>query len=51
MAGRIRHFKKPKLMVRGDIFPALFNKFGDFLALPLCSIYNEITDTKVWPRV
>ena len=49
VAGRIRVFKKPKSMVRGDIFPALFGKFGDLLALPLCSIYNEITRTRVWP--
>ena len=34
VAGRIRAFKKPKSMVKGDIFPALMTKFGDFLALP-----------------
>ena len=38
-------------MVKGDIFPALFSKFGDFLALPLSSIYNEITVTRVWPVI
>ena len=47
VAGRIKAFKKPKSMVRGDIFPALFTKFGDLLAMPLCSIYNEISRTKV----
>ena len=40
VAGRIRAFKKPKSMVRGDIFPALFTKFGDFLAAPLCDLFN-----------
>ena len=48
VAGRIRAFKKPKSMVRGDIFPALFAKFGDLLAIPLCEIYNTITLTRVW---
>ena len=38
VAGRIRAFKKPKSMVRGDIFPALFFTYGDFLAVPLASI-------------
>ena len=38
-------------MVRGDIFPALMSKFGDFLAVPLCSIYNAITTTRVWPGI
>ena len=38
-------------MVRGDIFPELVPKFVDFLALPLCSIYNAITSTRVWPRI
>ena len=36
VAGRIRAFKKPKSMVQGDIFPALFIRFGDLLAIPLC---------------
>ena len=51
VAGRIRAFRKPKSMVRGDIFPSLFSKFGDLLAIPLCSIFNEITTTRVWPSV
>ena len=51
VAGRIRAFRKLKSMVRGDIFPALVTKYGDFLALPLCSIYNAITETHVWPRI
>ena len=36
-------------MVAGDVFPALFDKFSDLFAIPLCSIYNCITFTKVWP--
>ena len=50
VAGRIRVFRKPKSMVKGDIFPALLAKFGDLLAIPLCSKYNEITRSRVWPR-
>ena len=49
VAGRIRSFKKPKSMLQGDIFPALFGKFGDILAIPLTSIYNEISASRVWP--
>ena len=39
VAGRIKAFRKPKSMVRGDIFPALFIRFGDLLVAPLCDIY------------
>ena len=38
-------------MVKGDIFPALVAKFGDLLASPLCSIYNSITMTRIWPAI
>ena len=47
--GRIKAFKKPKSMVRGDIFPALMDKFATLLAVPLTEIFNEITRTSVWP--
>ena len=40
VAGRIQAFRKPKSMVRGDIFPSLFTKFGNLLAIPLCSIFT-----------
>ena len=45
--------KKPKSMVRGDIFPDLVTEFADLLAIPLTSIYNEIsttTTTKIWKK-
>ena len=45
VAGRIRSFKKPKLMVRGDIFPDLMGRFAVLLAVPLTDIYNEISRT------
>ena len=49
VAARIKHFRKPKSMVKGDIFPCLMTKYSDFLAIPLQSIYNEITASKIWP--
>ena len=33
--GRIRAFKKPKSMVKGDIFPALMDHFCSLLVIPL----------------
>ena len=49
VAKRIKKFRKPKSMVPGDIYPDLMTKFSDFFALPLTNIYNEITETAVWP--
>ena len=51
VAGRIRAIKKPELMVRGDIFPALMHKYDVLLATPLTNIYNVIICTLAWPRV
>ena len=41
--------KKPKSMVKGDIFPKLVVPCADYLAVPLSNIYNEILNTFVWP--
>ena len=49
VAGRIRRFRKPRSMVKGDVFPDLVTKYADFFAIPLCSIYNKITTSKKWP--
>lgn len=49
--GRIRAFKKPKSMVRGDIIPVLFNKFATLLVFPLTEIYNKITASHIWPFI
>ena len=51
VAGRIRAFRKPKSMVKGDLFPELMTLFSDFLAIPLTDIYNTISRTKIWPRI
>ena len=49
VAARIKYFWKPKSMVKGDIFPCLMTKYSDFLVIPLQSIYNVITSSKIWP--
>ena len=46
---RLRAFKKPKSMVRHDIFPSLVNEAAPFLAIPLCHIYNTMIATSTWP--
>ena len=51
VAARLRKMRKPKSMVRGDLFPDLVTKYADLLAVPLTSIYNEITSTQVWPEI
>ena len=47
---RLQDFRKPKSMVRGDIFPALVNRSSQYLAIPLVDIYNNITLTGEWPE-
>ena len=49
VAARLRRFKKPKSMVRHDIFPSLINDASTYLAPPLAHIYNTISSTSSWP--
>ena len=49
VANRLRRFRKPKSMVKHDIFPALVAPAADYLAAPLCHIYNSISSTSTWP--
>ena len=51
VATRLKKFKKPKSMVRGDLFPDLVSKYADLLAIPLTAVYNDITETGIWPRI
>ena len=51
VAIRLKKFKKPKSVVKGDIFPDLVTRYADLLAVPLTSIYNEISRTFAWPMV
>ena len=50
VAARLKSFRKPKSMVTGDLFPSLVTRFADILAIPLTSVYNEVTRTKIWPQ-
>ena len=49
VAVRLRKFRKPKSMIKHDIFPSLVNEAADFLAPPLTDIYNQITASSTWP--
>ena len=51
VAKRLRSFRKPKSVVKGDIFPELVTKYSDLSAVPLTSIYNEISRTFAWPSI
>ena len=49
LVARLKAFKKPKSMVKHDIFPALVNAAAPFLATPLCHIYNTMIAHETWP--
>ena len=49
VAARLKQFKKPKSMVKHDIFPSLVSDAAPYLAVPLTHIYNSITSTSNWP--
>ena len=42
---RLKKSRKPRSMVRGDIFPDLVTRYADMLAILLTDIFNSI-----WPR-
>ena len=45
VSARLRTFRKPRSMVKGDIFPELVTKYADILAIPLCHIFNLTINT------
>ena len=51
VAGRLNKFKKPKSMIKHDIFPALVGPSAWNLAGPLTYIYNTISTTTTWPLI
>ena len=51
VAKRLKSFKKPKSMVKHNIFPALVNDAAVFLAAPLTHNYNSISISKTWPLI
>ena len=42
-------FRKPKSIVKYNIFPSLVTAAALYLAAPLCNIYNTMTTTGQWP--
>ena len=51
VANRLIKFKKPKSMVKHDIFPCLVSQAAHYLSGPLTHIYNNISLTSCWPLV
>ena len=49
VATRLRIIKKPKSIVKHDVFPALVADAADHLAGPLCHIYNTMSRQATWP--
>ena len=49
IASRLKHFKKPKSQVMGDISPTLVTQFSDILAIPLHFIFNQTLNSLSWP--
>lgn len=49
LIARLRSFRKPKSMVKYDVFPALINQTAPFLTGPLSLIYNTMIVNKAWP--
>ena len=49
IAKRLRSFRKPKSMVKHDIFPSLVNGAADVLSVPLADIYNTVSTSRTWP--
>ena len=46
IAQRLRRFKKPKSMIKHDIFPSLVNNAADVLSGPLADIYIAISTSR-----
>ena len=51
VASRLKSIRKPKSMVKHDIFPSLVSPAACYLAQPLAHIYNTITTTGTWPML
>ena len=51
IAARLRHCKKPKSQLYGDIPPNLVSPNADILAIPLAHIFNQSINERAWPRL
>ena len=49
ISSRLKHCRKPKSLVDGDIPPALVTRFHDLLAVPLFCIYEKVLLSCKWP--
>ena len=50
VGARLRKIRKPKSMVKGDIFPALVGRVSDMISVPLACIFNSISSSLEWPN-
>ena len=51
ISARLKHCRKPKSGVKGDIDPRLVTKFCDLIAIPLHCIYNKVLRDYQWPEI
>ena len=49
IANRLKHCKKTKSTVDGDIHPSLVTRFSDLIAVPLYCIFNKVLTCARWP--
>ena len=48
---KLKHMKKPKSQVEGDLPPELINPLADILAEPLEKIFRQVYEDLEWPRL
>ena len=48
---RLKSFRKPKSMVKGDINPQHVTQFADLLAAPVTFIFNQALNSLSWPNI
>ena len=51
VAYQLRHMRKPKSIVPGDIDPRLVTKFADLIAVPVHSIFQKVYTYQEWPQL
>ena len=51
IAAAIRHIRKPKSMVPGDIPPDIVTELADIIAIPLHIIFSQSYKSSQWPKL
>ena len=51
MALKLRHMKKPKSVVAGDIDQRLVNKYADIIAIPVHTVFKKVYRSQEWPQL